>query len=176
MTWQPIYEERLRKRMMDLPDAHKCLENDIHNYGVDEAMKRNIEDLRRLTQQYHGKRLEEVIAGMIKGEILAYVYSSNYYPPYHKTVTVNWGLSLKIMPLPPTIDNLPVHGSGIYIFVKTSSDTLSDLYFVSNWYKECPLIKVEIEQTHLQHLANELFISASDIDKRNGIILELTPD
>ena len=100
-----------------MPEAYNQLEKDINCYGQNGAIERVIKGLRRLTSEYKGKKLEELVVRIIKGDIFAYVYSSDYYPPYNKTSEISWGLGLIILNTPPNTDKLPSHKNGIYVLV-----------------------------------------------------------
>jgi hypothetical protein len=130
--------------------AHERLDNDINSYGQTKAISRVIDGLRRLTNEYEGKLLEEIIVKIIKGDIFTYVYSSEYYPPYSKTSAVTWGLSFYIMSSCPSAHPLPTHKNGAYILVQPNNDQIiRELFFVSNWNKPDPIMKINIPQDAL---------------------------
>lgn len=119
--------------------------------------------LRRLTNEYEGKPLEEIIVKIIKGDIFTYVYSSEYYPPYSKTSEVTWGLSFYIMPSCPSAHSLPTDKNGAYILVQSNNDQiLRELFFVSNLNKPDPIMKINVSQDGLDLLISALFPSVTN--------------
>lgn len=154
--------------------AYERLDNDINNYGQTKAISRVIDGLRRLTNEYEGKPLEEIIVKIIKGDIFTYVYSSEYYPPYSKTSEITWGLSFYIMPSCPSTHPLPTDKNGAYILVQSNNgQVVRELFFVSNWNKPDPMMKINVSQDELDLLIGTLFPSV-----KNGVyenILELNP-
>jgi hypothetical protein len=143
--------------------AHERLDNDINNYGQTKAISRVIDGLRRLTNEYEGKPLEEIIVKIIKGDIFTYVYSSEYYPPYSKTSEVTWGLSFYIMSSCPSAHPLPTHKNGAYILVQPNNDQIiRELFFVSNGNKPDPIMKINIPQDALDLLISTLFPSVTN--------------
>lgn len=156
-----------------MPEAYNRLGNDINRYGQTEAIERVIKGLRRLTSEYKGKELEEIIVRIIKGDIFAYVYSSDYYPPYSKTSEISWGLGLIIMNVAPTLDNTPHHKNGVYVLVQDNAKKPTELYFISSWNRSS-ITKIKIEQNNLDELASKLF--SAEKDKDYSGITELTDE
>ncbi|RUQ81527.1 hypothetical protein [Legionella septentrionalis] len=153
--------------MMKMPEAYRRLNNDIEQYGETEAMERLIKGLRRLTTEYTEKKLEEIKVAIIKGDIFAYVYSSDYYPPYRKISEVTWGLELIINQAPPCADKLPAHKNGVYVLVQQQDETFSELYFVSYWNNPA-ITKINIQQNILNDLAKNLLPVDPDNDKKTS--------
>lgn len=162
---------------MKIPEAYNRLGNIINQYGQTEAIERIIEGLRRLTSEYQGKELEEIILRIIKGDIFAYVYSSDYYPPYNKVSEISWGLGLIIMNVAPALDkppldNIPHHMNGIYVLIQDNTKAFKELYFISSSNRSS-ITKIKIEQNNLDNLANKIFSAEIDKNYTTGIT-ELT--
>ena len=68
--------------------SYERLEQDIENYGKSNSIERIIDGLTRVTSQYTGDKLEEIKTQIIKSDLFAYVFSSEYYPPYYRTTEV----------------------------------------------------------------------------------------